>query len=441
MPIFDMNFTDRYCRHWTVANAVREIVANAEDERRIGGTMSVEHKGEKLIVTSHGRHLTTRALAFGATTKEGDDRTIGKFGDGLKAALAVFLRYEMAVRIDTGREIWTPRYIQRDGLDRVVAINVRAQPAKYHRERVVFEVEGVTVSDWAEWQKMFLFLSPPVDRVETESGSLLRDEALRGAIYCRGIFVERKPDYRYGYDLNDLQLNRDRAVADSWEVDQAIRRVWDAAAKSFTPARVDLIALLTNHDQRELSISSYSAPTLSPETRDSVVAAFVSAHGADAVPVSSSDEAARAGQNGVNGVIVPNAMRTILAVGGVKSLADVIAARRESVEKTYSMEEIEPREVDAIQSAIAIFSSAVEGRGESMPTIEIVDFADPSRLGLFVPDSERVLIARKLLAGPRRKLYGIVAHEIAHRAGGDGDAAHREAIEDLMGRAIEALVS
>ena len=29
MPIFDLNFTDRYCSHWTVANAVREIVANA----------------------------------------------------------------------------------------------------------------------------------------------------------------------------------------------------------------------------------------------------------------------------------------------------------------------------------------------------------------------------------------------------------------------------
>lgn len=441
MPIFDLNFTDRYCSHWTVANAVREIVANAEDERRIGGTMSVEHKGEKLTVTSHGRHLTTRALAFGATTKGDDDRTIGKFGDGLKAALAVFLRCRMPVHIDTGREVWVPRYIQRDGLDRVVAITTRSLPAKYHRERVVFEVEGVTADDWAEWRKMFLFLSPAVDSVNTEHGSLIRDEALRGAIYCRGIFVERKPDYRYGYDLNDLQLNRDRAVADSWEVDQAIRRVWDAAAKSFAPVRADLVALVGNHDQRELSISSYFAPSLSPETRDSVVSAFVATHGADAVPVMSSDEAARASQNGLNAVIVPSAMRVILASAGVKSLADVIAARRESVEKTYSLDEIEPREVDAIQGAIAVFSSAVEGRGESMPTIEIVDFADATRLGLFVPDSERVLIARKLLAGPRHRLYGVVAHEIAHRAGGDGDAAHREAIEDLMGRAIESLVS
>ena len=207
----------------------------------------------------------------------------------------------------------------------------------------------------------------------------------------------------------------------------------------FRPVRADLVALVGNHDQRAFD-PSYFAPSLSPETRDSVVSAFVATHGADAVPVMSSDEAARASQNGLNAVIVPSAMRVILASAGVKSLADVIATRRESVEKTYSLDEIEPREVDAIQAR------SRSSRRQSRARREHADDRDrrlrrrdaPRAL---VSDSERVLIARKLLAGPRHRLYGVVAHEIAHRHGGDGEAAHREAIEDPMGRAIEALVS
>ena len=51
----------------------------------------------------------------------------------------------------------------------------------------------------------------------------------------------------------------------------------------------------------------------------------------------------------------------------------------------------------------------------------MAEFGDPQRLGLYVPDSDRVLLARRVLTTPQ--LYGVLAHEIAHRAGPDGSAS------------------
>ena len=68
----------------------------------------------------------------------------------------------------------------------------------------------------------------------------------------------------------------------------------------------------------------------------------------------------------------------------------------------------------------------------------MAEFGDPQRLGLYVPDSDRVLLARRVLTSPQ--LYGVLAHEVAHRAGPDGSASHREAIEAIMSHAIASLL-
>ena len=126
MPIFDLNFTDRYCSHWTAANAVREVVANAEDERPIGGSMSVEHWGEahrhEPRPTPHDERSPSARRRRG---RRSDDRQVWRRSESCARGLPA-LRDACSHR--HGREVWVPRYIQRDGLDRVVAITTRSSP-------------------------------------------------------------------------------------------------------------------------------------------------------------------------------------------------------------------------------------------------------------------------------------------------------------------------
>jgi hypothetical protein len=438
MGKIDLNFTMDYCRRWGLQEAVREVVQNARDVEILGGRMEVEHdaRAETLTVTSHGQHLTSRALVFGATDKGRDDRTIGQFGDGLKVALGVFLRYGARVRIDTGREVWTPCVVDRDGVQ-VVGVSTRALPAARHRDRVVFEVGGVTAADWAAWKRGFLFLTPPRDAVQTAIGTLVRDQDRRGEVYCKGILVCRIPALRYAYDIPSLSLNRDRQVADAYEVQAYAREVWADATRRGSVQAADLYAVLADPAQEDVRVGSTSVGSFSTETLSALVATFRAAHG-DAVPVRSAAEAAEAGQCGLAAVVVPDALRVVLERGGVAGLAARKTSLREDVRERFADADLTPRELDRLQGAVSLLDAALAARGEAPATVEVVDFTDESILGLYVPASDRILLARRTLSS--HAAYGILAHEAAHRHGGDGDPAHRLAIEDVMARMVAGLV-
>lgn len=438
MGKIDLNFTMDYCRRWGLREAVREVVQNARDVEIQGGRMEVEHdaRTETLTVTSHGQHLTSRALVFGATDKGRDDRTIGQFGDGLKVALGVFLRYGVRVRIDTGREVWTPCVVDRDGAE-VVGVSTRALPTARHRDRVEFEVGGVTAADWAAWKRGFLFLSPPADAVATRIGSLIRDPDRRGDVYCKGILVARTDGLRYAYDLPHLSLNRDRQAANPAEVQAYAREVWAEAARQGIVRPADLYGILADPAQDDVRVGCVSVASFSDETVGALVAAFRAAHG-DTVPVRSAAEATEAGQRGLDAVVVPDSLRLLLERGGVAGLAARKEALREDVRQRFTWGDLSPRELDRLQGAIALLDDALAARGEAPATVEVVDFADAATLGLYVPTSDRILLARGTLSS--HAAYSVLAHEAAHRHGGDGDPAHRLAIEDVMARMVAGLV-
>lgn len=102
---FDLNI-ERVLEHWTVAHAVREVIANALDEQALTGTREPEiikaPDGTRHIC-DHGRGIRYEHL----TQKENgeklrrSDEVIGKFGVGLKDALATFDRHR-STRLASG---------------------------------------------------------------------------------------------------------------------------------------------------------------------------------------------------------------------------------------------------------------------------------------------------------------------------------------------------
>src|ERR1700730_12423810 len=87
---FDLN-VERVLEHWTPAEGLREVIANALDEASLSGTREPEllKRNEAWIVRDYGRGLRYTHL----TQKENQEKlrkpdlVIGKFGVGLKDAL------------------------------------------------------------------------------------------------------------------------------------------------------------------------------------------------------------------------------------------------------------------------------------------------------------------------------------------------------------------
>jgi hypothetical protein len=103
MREFDLNI-ERVLENWTVAHALREVIANALDEQALTATRDPE-----IFHDAHGRwHVRDwgRGLRYEHLTQNENkeklahpDQVVGKFGVGLKDALATFDRHRVAVVI------------------------------------------------------------------------------------------------------------------------------------------------------------------------------------------------------------------------------------------------------------------------------------------------------------------------------------------------------
>src|SRR5918999_5969389 len=93
---FDLNI-ERVLESWTVAHAIREVIANALDEAALTGSAEPDiHKdGQgRWHVRDHGRGLRYEHLTQNENEEKlaNPERVVGKFGVGLKDALATFDR-------------------------------------------------------------------------------------------------------------------------------------------------------------------------------------------------------------------------------------------------------------------------------------------------------------------------------------------------------------
>ena len=429
MPKTSLNVKPSYCPRWTMQHAVREVIQNAQDCRSLGGTAEYTHRGDTLTVTSTGGgSLDERALVFGETSKADDSRAIGQFGDGLKVALVVFARLGVAVRIDTGKQFWT---LSVD--DGVVHVVTRNKAAATHRDRVVFEIPGVSSEDWREWRKGFLFLCGDFNAgYVTPWGTVLTDSNHRGCIYVQGILIERRDRLACGYNFNRgvVTISRDREVVDSWNMEYTIRHMLGHAAKSDAGAAATVMSMLSN-DAEDLRNLGNPTAVFGQDFAAKALQSFQAAHG-NALAVSSQDEALKAGQNGFSAVLVPLALQKVLESAGLPSVNAAIDRRSTEVAETHSVESLCDDESARLGSVLGWINAALANAGEPYAIVEIVTFANPSLLGLHDSATGIVKLARRNLSDTGRTAATLI-HEVAHRAGGDGTAEHRQEIERLFG--------
>ena len=101
MKHFDLNI-EKILENWEPHHAIREIIANALDEQQITNTQEIEiyKEGSSWIIRDYGRGLRYTHLTQNENQeKHTNSNVIGKFGIGLKDALATFDRNDISVLI------------------------------------------------------------------------------------------------------------------------------------------------------------------------------------------------------------------------------------------------------------------------------------------------------------------------------------------------------
>ena len=100
--LFDLN-VEKILDHWDVPEAIREVIANALDEHALSGTAEPEivKRRDGWHVIDFGRGLRYQHLTQNENPEKRrqPDLVVGKFGVGLKDALATFYRRGIDVTI------------------------------------------------------------------------------------------------------------------------------------------------------------------------------------------------------------------------------------------------------------------------------------------------------------------------------------------------------
>src|SRR3954471_15492051 len=124
---FDLNI-QRVLEHWTVSEALREVVANALDESALTGSTAPE-----IFEDSDGAwHVRDagRGLRYEHFTQNEDreklakpNLVIGKFGVGLKDAMATFDRHGVTVVIRSKHSDITIDSVAKHGFDDILTLH------------------------------------------------------------------------------------------------------------------------------------------------------------------------------------------------------------------------------------------------------------------------------------------------------------------------------
>lgn len=214
---FDLN-VEKVLEHWTVAHAVRELLANALDEHLLGHgpVPEVERLAEgRWRIRDFGRGLRHEHFTQNENEeKTTSDAVIGRFGVGLKDALAVLDRHRVAVTIRTATaDISTAVHAKAGFPDTTTLHAVFRPPSDGDLVGTEVTLAGVADEDVAEAKRFFLRWNDEVVLDVTPYGDLLaRTGDEPGRIYVRGVRVAEEETFLFSYNVTKFNAKLARAL-------------------------------------------------------------------------------------------------------------------------------------------------------------------------------------------------------------------------------------
>lgn len=192
--------TAAYVSDWGLREALREIIQNALD----AGDMQISrHNGDDnhWVISNQGS-FDREVLLLGNSIKS--DGAIGKYGEGMKLAMLVLARLDIAHYVESGGASYRGAFDLSSFKEPTFVIYEGQSAAS---ERVEFHIHydiGNMVRD----------IYKDIDHGFCEEG-----------LYVNGLYVSDLPGFRYGYNMPNSMVNLDR---DRRSVDTAVVKVYAA---------------------------------------------------------------------------------------------------------------------------------------------------------------------------------------------------------------------
>ena len=451
MTIFELPIKETYVPEWSTWECIRESIQNGLDQGDRGFALKVEYKDGWLSVYNHGADMQVKALLLGETDKADDKAQRGQYGEGLDLSFLAGLRAGYEIQVFTQAELWVPSI---KFSDKYGANVLMVQTRKLRTKRAGVEVRiKMPIEDWEGFKRLFVDLRDldEAELVRTDKGTILFDKESKGMIYVKGIFVEKRTDFRYGYDLAHAELDRDRRVVGDFHLKWEISEMYSEAAHRCPDIVKDKVYVMLKAGTPD--VEGFCNYTTSDELREQVAAQFLTDHGKEAVPVQSIGESAEMEHYGRQGVVVNDSMKKMLEQSkAVETPFDLKRKMRGAVKEKFSWQDLSDDERKTLKETCDLLENAFTLIRDDVATckllgisslwtriswkildrVNIVEFRDAAIKGQAKPDTGDVLVAKDQLRNSVSLLRTLI-HEIPHVVlkCHDGSGAHNIGIEEL----------
>lgn len=483
---FDLNI-EKILEGWETSHAIREIIANGLDEQALTSTaelsISQDPQGSWHI-RDWGRGLNYKHLTENESSEklQNPEKVIGKFGVGLKDALATLHRRGVVVRIRSRNGDFSLNAAGKHNFEDILTLNVAvSEPADPDFAGTEFILNPVSPSDVEAAKDYFLKFSGEAPLEETRYGQILgRKTGGNGRIYVAGLLVAEEENFLFSYNITSLTatmrkaLNRERTnVGRTAYSDRVKTMLLESRNEEVARALADDLTRIqsgTNHDEvnwTDIAVHAgqilgasgkfiFVAPQeLSPSIDGGTAFADSSVQGgAELAEIESNrDSLDHAIAEGYRVVAIPESVKRHLQSASDSSgnpVTDIGTYRDEwtkSFEFTFLNEErLTPaeRHVFGLRERIAEIAGGLPAVVPDVKISETMrpDLAAVNASGLWQPEVGRVVIRRSQLRSVEA-FAGTLLHEITHARTGHTDLSRgfEEGLTDALGKVSAFAVS
>lgn len=236
---FDLNI-EEVLENWEVEHAIREMIANALDEQILSATDAIaiqKDQGGDWHIRDFGRGIRIEhfTLNENAEKLQSAASVIGKFGVGLKDALATFHRKRVAVVIRSAFGTFSLRQEQKHGFANIVTLHVEYNDMPNFMRGTDVVLRGVADADIAKAKALFLKFTSEEVLETTPYGQILRRKTDASRVYIVGVLASEEPNFLFSYNITSLtdsmkkRLNRERLNVGRTSYSDRVKAILKAA--------------------------------------------------------------------------------------------------------------------------------------------------------------------------------------------------------------------
>lgn len=460
--LFDLNIK-KILEAWDNGHAVRELIANALDEQVLSGTAPVDIAKDAVgiwQIRDYGRGLRYEHFTQNENPEKlkAVGRIIGKFGVGLKDAMATLNRNGVAVEIESKHGVISLTQEAKHGFGEIVTLHAAVLPP--HDPAFVgtrIRLPSLSDADMARAKGFFLLFSRETLLEETKIGAILQKAGPMSRIYVAGLLVAEEENFAFSYNITSLTeamkkaLNRERTnvgrTAYAERVKAMLLQTRSAEVAAILADQLRLLERGTAADEVSWKdVTVHACKILNASGRFLFVTSYQLLSNTDAVDQARGD--------GIQVVTVPD---TILeAIRGSDDLSGVpirdLGVYQAEWNDSFSFKWVMPEALTAEENVVfgtrERVAALVGGFPKHVRAVRVsetmrVDFtAGGDALGLWDPATDSIVIRRDQLRS-MADFAATLLHEIAHARSGHGDVtrAFEEELTDYLGRTAAAAIS